>query len=49
MYASCYDEVNEYLLMESLVEYWKNEKCTPVADQRSVLRGQPVMVNSTSG
>ena len=49
MYASCDDEVNGYLLMDSLVEYRKNDKAMSVADQRSVLYGRQVMRKSTAG
>ena len=35
--------------MESLVDYRKNEKSMSVADQKSVICGQPVMIKSTAG
>ena len=49
MYSSCDDEGNQYLLMESFVDYWKNDKAMSVADQMSVLRGRKVMRNCTAG
>ena len=49
MYESYDDKGNGNLLMESMVEYWKNYKEMSVADQRSVLLGRPVMRNSTDG
>ena len=49
MYASCDDEVNKYLLMDSLVDYHNNNKVMSVSDKRSELRGRPVMIKSTAG
>ena len=49
MYAS-FDYIgNEYLLVDSLVDYRKNNNAMSLADQSSVLHGRPFMRNSTAG
>ena len=49
MYAS-FDYIgNEYLLVDSLVDYRKNNNAMSLADQRSVLHGRPFMRKSTAG
>ena len=38
MYAACYDSGNEYLMMDSIVEYWKIDKAISVSSQKLVHR-----------
>ena len=43
MYAACNDDGNEYLMMESIMEYRYNHKAVTVADQKAIHRGQNSM------
>ena len=43
MYASCDDDGNKHLLVDSLVDYWKNDKAMTIADQKIVVRGRSSM------
>ena len=47
MYAACDGSWNDYLMMESIVDYWKNDKATTVPYQKVVHRGQSFMQRST--
>ena len=49
IYASCIYEGNEYILMESLVDYSKNDNTMSVAYHRSVLPGRAFMRKYTAG
>ena len=49
MYAACDDDGNSYLMMESIVEYGKNNKHTIISDKKVVHRGWNYMRRSTVG
>ena len=43
MYAACDDSGNEYLIMDLIVGYQKNDKAIPVPDQKVVHIGWSFM------
>ena len=43
MFAACDDSGNEYMMMESIVEYCKSDKAISVSNQKVVHRGQSFM------
>ena len=47
MYAACNDSGNEYLIMDSIVDYWKSDKDILVSSQKVVHTGQSFMRKST--
>ena len=50
MYAQCDDQCNEYLLLDSFVNYRKNDNVMKLADQKSVHKGREYMKKqSTKG
>ena len=49
MYASCDDSGNEYLMMDSIVDYRKSDKSTSISNKKVVHRGQSFMCRSTVG
>ena len=49
IYAACDDSGNEYLMMESIVDYWNNDKSVTVPYQKVVHKGQSFMKRSTAG
>ena len=46
MYAACASSGNEYLMMDLIVDYRKNENSITVSDQKVVNRGRRVMRRS---
>ena len=49
MFAQCDDDGNEYVLLDSLVDYRKNENALSLEDQKIVVRGKPSLRRSTVG
>ena len=49
MYAACDDSGNEYLMIDSIVEYQKSDKALSVASQKVVHRDWSFMRRSTAG
>ena len=49
MYAACDDSGNEYLMMDLIVDYRKNNKAVTDPDQKVVQKGQRFMRQSTVG
>ena len=49
MYAACDNSGNEYLMMESILYYWKSNKALSVTSQKVVHRGRSFMRRSTVG
>ena len=49
MYAQCDSEGNEYLLIDVLVDYQKNNKAISLSDQQTIALGKPVYCKTTSG
>ena len=49
MYDACYDYGNEYLMVESIVDYWNKHKALSVSSQKVVHRGRSFMRRSTVG
>ena len=49
MYSTCDDSGNEYLMMDSILDYWKSNKELSVASQKVVHRGFSFMWRSTVG
>ena len=47
MYAAFDDYVNEYLMMDSILAYWKNYKAITVPGQKMDHRGRSFMHQST--
>ena len=49
MYDACDDSGNYYLIMDSIVDYWNNDKSITVPDKNVVHRGWSFMRRSTVG
>ena len=49
MYASCDDDGNEYLLMDTIVDHHKSDKALSHSDQKVTFRGRPALRRSTVG
>ena len=49
MYAQWNADVNEYLLLDVLVDYWKNNKAIFLRDQHITVRGRSVTHKTTVG
>ena len=49
MYDACDDSGNYYLIMDSIVDYWNNDKSITVPDKNVVHRGLSFMRRSTVG
>ena len=49
MYAECDDSGNEYLIMDSIVDYRKDDKAIKVPEQKVAHRGRSFMPISTVG
>ena len=49
MYAACNDYGNEYLTMDSIVNYWKSNKASSVYIQKVMHKGRSFMRRSTVG
>ena len=49
MYASCDDDGNEYLLLDSIVDHRKNDKAISIADQKIVHKGRQSIRRTTAG
>ena len=49
MFASCDDDGNEYLLMDSIVDHQKNDKALTHSDQKVTFRGRSSLRRSTVG
>ena len=47
MYAQCHSDGNEYLLLDELVDSWKDNKAISLSDQQITLQGRPVTHKST--
>ena len=47
MYDACDDSGNYYLIMDSIVDYWNNDKSITVPDKNVVHRGLSFMRQST--
>ena len=47
MYAECDDSINEYLMMDSIVDYRKSDKAISVCNQKVVCRGRIFMRKCT--
>ena len=44
MYAQCNLEGNEYLLLDALVDYYKENKAISLSDQQTSIQGRPVTI-----
>ena len=49
MYAQCYADGNEYLLLDVLVDYQKNNKAISLTDQKITVWERPVTRRTTAG
>ena len=49
MYARCDADRNEYLLLDVLVDYHKDNKAIYITDQQSSMQGRPVTHKTTAG
>ena len=49
MYAKCDSEGNEYLLLDALLHYWKDNKAISLSDQQITVRGKPVTCKTNAG
>ena len=49
MYVVCDDDRNKYLMIDSIVDYSKNNKAVTIANQKVLHRGQNPMRWSTVG
>ena len=49
MYDACDDSINEYLIIDSKVDYWKNDKSIRVTHQKLVHRSRIFMLRYPVG
>ena len=49
MYAQCNADGNEYLLLDVLVDYQKDDKAISLSDQQITVQGKPVTCMTTAG
>ena len=49
MYAQCNLEGNEYLLLDVLVDYHRDNKAISLPDQQTTVQGRPVIHKTTAG
>ena len=49
MYVACDDSVNDYLMMDSIVDYQNSDKAISLSSQKVVHRGWSFMRRSTVG
>ena len=49
MFSQCDDNGNEYVLLDSLVDYQKNENTLSLKDQKIIVKGKPSLHRSTVG
>ena len=49
MYAQCNSEGNEYLLLDVLVDYQKDNKTISISDQQTTVQGTSVTGKTTAG
>ena len=49
MYTQCDSDGNEYLLLDMLVDYWKDNKAIFLSHQQITVQGRPVTHKSTAG
>ena len=49
MYDACDDSGNYYLIMDSIVDYWNNDKAITFTDQKVFLKGWRFMWQFTVG
>ena len=49
MYAQCNADGNEYLLLEVLVDYGKENKAISLSDQQTTIQGRPITHKTTVG
>ena len=49
IYIQCDKDGNEYLLLDVLLDYHKDNKAIFLAEQQSTVQGRPVICKSTSG
>ena len=49
MYEACDDDGNEYMMMDSLLDYRNNNKTATIADKKVVHRGRNYMRQYTVG
>ena len=48
MYAACDYYGNDYLMMDSIVDYWNNDEAITVPDKKVAHRGRSFMPKSTT-
>ena len=49
MCTQCYSEGNEYLLLDVLIDYQKDNKAISLSDQQTIVQGRPVTCKTTAG